>query len=79
MSWKTEIKKASEVEIVNNVVMYFNNTSPAALVDMLFGEVYGGYDQQWIRYYEEGFHRFWVSMDEDNKQKFVDAALEKYG
>ena len=60
------IKASNEVSIVNRVMLYFNNTAPADLVEMLFGEVYGGYDQEWSR------------LDDDNRQKFVDAALEKY-
>jgi len=73
------INKSSEVEIVNKVVMYFTNTAPADIVEMLFGEVYGGYDQEWIARYREGFHYFWNHLDKDNRQKFVDAAMEKYG
>jgi hypothetical protein len=76
MSWKDTIKKASnEVTIVNEVVLYFNNTNPADLVEMLFGEVHGGYDQQWIGYYQAGFQTFWGRLDDGNRQKFVDAAL----
>jgi hypothetical protein len=74
-----KIKKASDLEIVNKVVMYFSNTNPADLVEMLFGEVYGGYDQEWIARYQQGFQRFWGHLDQDNRQKFIDAALEKYG
>ena len=72
------IKASNEVSIVNRVMLYFNNTAPADLVEMLFGEVYGGYDQEWIKRYQEGFQEFWGRLDDDNRQKFVDAALEKY-
>ena len=72
------IKASSEVSIVNRVMLYFNNTSPADLVEMLFGEVHGGYDQEWIKRYQAGFQEFWSRLDDDNRQKFVDAALEKY-
>ena len=72
------IKVSNEVSIVNRVMLYFNNTAPADLVEMLFGEVYGGYDQEWIARYQEGFQMFWSYLDDSNKQKFVDAALERY-
>ena len=72
------IKASSEVSIVNRVMLYFNNTAPADLVEMLFGEVHGGYDQEWIKRYQAGFQEFWGRLDDDNRQKFVDAALEKY-
>jgi hypothetical protein len=72
------IKVSREVEIVTKVVNYFFNTSPTDLVEMLFGEVYGGYDQEWIARYQAGFQEFWSRLDDDNRQKFVDAALERY-
>jgi hypothetical protein len=72
------IKVSREVEIVNKVMLYFNNTRPADIVEMLFGEVYGGYDQEWIARYQAGFQEFWSRLDDDNRQKFVDAALERY-
>jgi|TARA_R110002020_G_scaffold441511_1_gene652393 hypothetical protein len=73
------IKVSNEVTVVNNVVMYFFNTAPADIVEMLFGEVYGGYDKEWIARYQQGFNVFWSRLDEGNRQKFVDAAMEKYG
>jgi len=72
------IKASNEVSIVNRVMLYFNNTAPAEIVKMLFGEVYGGYDQEWINRYQNGFQVFWSYLDDGNKQKFVDAALERY-
>jgi hypothetical protein len=79
MSWKEEIKKESnELKIVNSLMKYYFNTRPADLVDMLFGEVYGNYGQQWEGYYRAGFQVFWGQLDNDNRQKLIDAALEKY-
>jgi|3_EtaG_2_1085321.scaffolds.fasta_scaffold40185_2 hypothetical protein len=72
------IKASNEVSIVNRVMLYFNNTAPAEMIEMLFGEVYGGYDQEWMRRYNDGFQVFWAYLDDSNKQKFVDAALERY-
>jgi hypothetical protein len=59
--------------------MYFSNTAPADIVEMLFGEVYGGYDQEWIARYRQGLHIFWSRLDDGNRQQFVDAAMKKYG
>jgi hypothetical protein len=73
------IKVSNEVEIVNKVLMYFNNTRPDEIVEMLFGEVFGGYGEEWAARYQQGFHVFWNRLDEDNKQKIVDAAIERYG
>jgi len=80
MNWENELKKASkEVEIVTKVINFFWNTSPTVLVEMLFGKVYGGYDQEWISRYKQGFNVFWGYLDDSNRQKFVDAAMEQYG
>jgi hypothetical protein len=79
MNWEEEIKKESnELKIVNSVIMYFNNTRPDDLIDMLFGrDIHGGYYSQWVGYYRGGFQVFWSRLDDGNRQKFIDAALKR--
>ena len=79
MEWETIIKQSEGVREVNAFMMWMNNTSPADIVEMLFGEVYGGYDQKWINLYRQGFNHFWVALDDGNRSKLMEAALKKYG
>jgi len=79
MKWETIIKQSDGVREVDAVIMYFHNTRPADIVEMLFGEVYGGYDQKWINLYRQGFNHFWIALDDGNRSKLMEAALKKYG
>ena len=79
MTWEKIMKQRNGVEEVNRFMMFMNNTSPKDLVELLFGEVYGGYDQKWYQLYQDGFNHFWSALDDDNRNKLMDAAMERYG
>lgn len=73
------MKRSNGVEEVNRFIMFMNNTSPRDLVELLFGEVYGGYEQKWYQLYQDGFNRFWSALDDEKRNKLMDAAMERYG
>jgi hypothetical protein len=68
------VNNSNELNIVNEVLMYWNNTGPLDLVEMLFGEVYGGYERKWVSLYQQGFNHFWVALDDGKRQQLIDAA-----
>lgn len=78
------IKKASrEVDIINKYIMFLNNTSGDEFIEAIFGEPYSkmeDYRQRYVQKFmkERNSMRLWGMLDNDNRQRLVDAAMKKY-
>tara|TARA_R110002051_G_scaffold279665_1_gene341154 strand:- start:257 stop:715 length:459 start_codon:yes stop_codon:yes gene_type:complete len=78
-----KIKKAStEHKIVNNYIMFVNNTNGPDLVSAIFGEPYNDMEdhrKQYVQKFMGAGMRLWGMLDSDKQQVLVDAAMSKYG
>ena len=86
MSWKKEIKKASqEYEIVNKFMQYMYNTSAMDGVGMLFEQPYHEMEdhrKQYVQKFIDNWNdvgRIWGMLDDNKRQQLMDAMKEKYG
>ena len=70
---------ASPKVVVDAVVLYFYNVSPARQIAALFGDVHPSYAEEWVRRYRAGFTTWWGALDTPNREKYVRLALERYG
>lgn len=82
---KQDFRKASrEFEIINNYIMFLNNTSGDEFIEAVFGEPYSkmenhrkGYVEKFMN--ERNSTRLWGMLDNDKRQALIDAAMKKYG
>lgn len=68
----------TDVDVIECVIRYYYNVDPAEQVQALLGDVADDYRQQWIHLYNAGFQHWWGTLDDDNKQKYVQLARTKY-
>jgi len=65
--------------IVNATVLYWYNTNPKTIMEMLFPDAHPSYIEEKIGLYRLGFTTLWGERDANHQEKFVQAALNKYG
>ncbi len=80
MSWKKEIKKASqEYIIVNKFIQYMYNTSAIDGVSMLFEQPYNEMEDHRKQYVQKFINnwddvaRIWGMLDDEKRQQLIDA------
>ena len=84
MSWEDILKK-SEMELVNKFIMFMNNTNAYEKIEILFEQPYEEMESHRKQYVQKfmNVHKdiavLWGMLDYDNREKLVNAAIEKYG
>tara|TARA_B100000424_G_C22864396_1_gene460471 strand:+ start:378 stop:638 length:261 start_codon:yes stop_codon:yes gene_type:complete len=85
MTWEDIVKGPADVKLINNYIMFINNTNAFEKIEILFGQPYDemeGHRKSYVKKFMDvhtDVVRLWGMLDLENRQKLVDAAIDKYG
>jgi hypothetical protein len=74
-----QMKADEAMPIIQAVVMYWYNTDPMDIMERVYDSREPAYLGEKVSLYKLGFTTFWGQIDFKHQQRFVVAALEKYG
>ena len=85
MAWEDIVRKSSDVNVITSYIMFIANTDAFEKVEILFGQPYEEMEdhrKNYVRKFMDSSNdvvRLWRMLDDKNRQKLVDAAIDRYG